>query len=371
MGNTTSISNLRKRLYGSELWADVMANMYFTEGGMMGEGTNQIVQVMNDLDKEKGDGKNIGLTARLTGNGIDGDAEMEGNEEAISGYSDSVLIDKKRFAVRLDGALDEQKAAYNMRADAKEKLSTRLQEFIEQNIFLKLGGITNTNLTDIAGTVVGTSATWSNTPNVVPAADEASGSGNRYLCANTGGLDALSALDLMTVDLIKRAKIKAMLANPKVQPLKIKGKNYWVMFVHPWVAYDLKNDPKYDAYAKDAEARGKDNPIFTGALLVIDGVIVKEHEYAPFLDVSTLSTDNWASGGTTAAPIDAFRSILCGKQAGAMMKAKYKNSWVEKEFDYDDKVGFCTGILGGIDKIFFNSKDYGVITVDTAATDLS
>ena len=186
MANTVSIDALRPELWGKEVWKNVMDNLYFTNAGLMGEGDNNIVQVMPDLQKQRGDTITVPLTAKLTGNGVTGDAELEGNEEAINAYSDSIAIDKKRFAVRLTGSLDEQKNVYNMRTDAKNKLSMRLQEFIEQQIFLKLGGVTNTYLTDVAGNTVGTDCTWSNEPNEVGNTDTNNGYGGMFAFTDKG-----------------------------------------------------------------------------------------------------------------------------------------------------------------------------------------
>lgn len=371
--NSQSIDALRKEAWRKELFADVIDELYFTENGMMGEDDNNIVQILPDLKKEKGDTITFGLTAKLTGDGVTGDSELEGNEEQISAYSESVLIDQNRFAVRLDGLLDERKNSYNMRVDAKEKLKIRLQEFIERQIFLKLGGVTNTSLTDVDGTTVGTRAAWSNTPDYIPNADEAAGYGNRYLCANyEAGTDALTAEHVLTPELISRAKVKARMANPKIRPLRINGKDYYVMFIHPWQAYDLKQNAKFHQAMRDAEVRGKDNPIFTGALAIWDGVILHEHEYVPFLDVSAFTAGSasfrGASGSDSA--VDVFRALLCGRQAAGFAECDNPNGWVEKTFDYDNQTGFATGLIGGIQKIMFNSKEYGAIAVDTAATSL-
>ncbi|MBI4396130.1 MAG: N4-gp56 family major capsid protein [Elusimicrobia bacterium] len=372
VGNTQSIDALRPEIWQKELYADVIANLYFTENGMMGEDDNNIIQIKPDLQKQKGDAITFGLTARLTGNGVSGDDELEGNEEKINAYSESISINQKRFAVRLEGKLDEQKNAYNMRTDAKSKLSDRVQEFVERQAFLKMAGVGNTSLTDVGGAVVGADCTWSNTPDVIPAADENTGYGNRYLCADyTSGTTSLAATDLITPALISRLKVKAQMANPKVRPLKIKGKNYYVLFVHPWQAFDLKRNPEFAQAMRDAEARGKDNPIFTGALGIWDGVILHEHEYVPFLDVSALTNDNFAgAGGGTACAVDAFRAILVGRQALGFAKCQNENGWVEETFDYKNKTGFATGLIGGIQKIMFNSKEYGTVVLDTSATAL-
>jgi N4-gp56 family major capsid protein len=369
--NTVSIDALRQELWAKQLFADVIDGLYFNESGLMGEGDNNIIQIATDLMKQPGDTYTVPLTAKLTGAGVNGDDELEGNEEAISSYSDSVLIDQKRFGVRLKGNTDERKVAYKMRVDAKDKLKIRLMEFLERQIFLKLGGVTNLTINDINGTVVAADAAWSNTPTFIPDVDENAGTGARYICANSGGTDSLAATDLMTPTLISKAKIKARLASPKLQPLRIDGRDHYVMWVHPWQAYDLKNNAQFAQAMREAEVRGKDNPIFTGALGVWDGVILYEHEYVPFLDVSVAGNSFRGAATGTDCAVDCFRALLCGRQALVWAKCENPNGeWVEETFDYKNKTGFATGMIGGIDKIMFNSKEYGVIAVDTAATAL-
>ncbi len=371
MAKTVSIDALRPQIWEKELYKDVMDNLFFAKSGLMGSGDNVIVQVKDDLMKSKGDTITIPLTANLSGDGITGDSELEGNEEAILAYSDDIAIDQIRNAVRLTGILDEQKNAYNMRTDAKNKLSIWMQEFIERQIFMKLAGVANTTLTDVTGTVVAGRAAWSNTGAQVPAADTAAGFGDRYLCADyTNGADSLATTDLLTPELISRAKVKAQTANPMIQPLKIDGVNHYVMFIHPWQAFDLKNNAVFTQAQREAGVRGSKNSIFTGALGVWDNVILYEHEYIPFLDISAVGNNFTAAGSGTDISADAFRSVLCGKQAIVFAKSKFGKGWVEKTFDYENMTGFATRLIGGIQKITFNSKDYGVIAVDTSATSL-
>ena len=369
MANTVSIDALRPELWQKELYQDVMDDNYFSK--FMGEGTNSIVQIKSQLKKSKGDTVTLPLTAKLSGNGITGDSELEGNEEAISAYSEAVTIDQIRNAVRLTGKLDEQKNVYDMRMDAKDKLGVWAKEFIERQIFLKLGSVTNTSLTDVNGTVVGTRAAWSNTPDYVPDADTAAGYGDRYLGADyASGATSLASTDLITPELIMRAKTKARLASPMVKPLRIEGKEYYVMFIHPWQAYDLKNNATYAQAQREAQVRGNSNPIFTGALGIWDGVVIHEHEYVPFLDVSVAGNSFRGSATGTNFAVDTCRAILCGQQAAAFVQTQDSFMMNEKTFDYGNKVGYATALIGGIQKVQFNSKDYGVVALDTAATSL-
>lgn len=371
MANTQSIAALRPEIWQKQLYKDVLDNLYFSQNGMMGKSDNSIVQVKDNLKKSNGDQLTIGLTTKLSGSGVSGDNELEGNEEAISSYSDAIAIDLKRFAVRLTGLLDEQKVAYDMRSDAKDKLMMRLVEFKERQIFLKLAGVGHASLTDVNGNTVSADYDWSNTGDQVPTSDTGAGYGDRYLCADyTNGADSLATTDLITPELISRAKVKAQLASPKVRPLRVNGKDHYVLFIHPWQAYDLRNNATFAQAQREAQIRGNDNPIFTGALGIWDSVIIHEHEYVPFLDIDAVGNNFTATGSGTDISADCFRALLCGRQAAAMLESKYNKGWVEKTFDYENKTGFATGFMGGIQKVTFNSKDYGVVAVDTAATSL-
>jgi len=373
MANTVSINALRPELWQKKLFKNVMDDNFFSR--FTGESENNIIQSLPDLKKSKGDTVTVPLTARLSGNGVIGDAEKEGQEEAINAYSDAVAINSWSTQVRLTGELDEQKNAYNMRNDAQNKLSIHLKEFVERQNFLKLAGVNNVLLTDVAGNVIGTNYDWSNTAAYVPDADTAAGYGDRYLGADyTSGATSLAATDLLTPELISRAKYKAMQkqANgmPKVNPLRIDGREHYVMFIHPWQAFDLKNNATYAQAQREAQLRGSNNPIFSGALGMWDGVILYEHEYVPFLDVSVAGHSFRGEAVGTNFAVDAFRAILCGQQAGIVAQTSKSMKMVEKLFNYDSQVGYSTTFMGGIQKTTFNSLDYGVVAVDTAATAL-
>ncbi len=374
--NTTSIDANRVELWRRELMKDVIDGLYFSQNEMMGEGDNNIVQVFNDLKKSPGDTITVPLTAKLSGAGVTGDAELEGNEEAISSYSDSILIDQVRNAVRLTGKLDSQKNSYDMYMDAKDKLSIWAQEYLERQIFMKLGGVSALTLTDTTGTVYSGSATWSNTANPIPTATEAGNTGvdytYRYINADAAaGLDGITATDILTTGIISKARMVAKLASPAVRPLRIGGQDFYVMFIHPKQAWDLKNASSsvWAQAQREAQVRGDKNPIFTGSLGVWDGVILFEHEYVPQL-TGDGSSVVFSTGNTTYAPngVVVYRSLLCGRQAvgAAFTSESFKMS--EETFDYGNKKGVATGIIGGVQKMNFNSKNYGVVTVDTGAT---
>lgn len=367
MANTQSIDALRREIWSKELLADAMDDLYFMRNGLMGEDANNIVQVKMDLMNEPGDTVTFGLTTKLAGDGVSGDSELEGNEEQLGSYNKSVSIDQIRNAVRLTGKLDKKKAAYDMLGDAKDKVKIWMTEFLERQIFLKLGGVGNTSLTDLTGQLVAGRATWSNTPDTIPDADVAAGTGNRFIGAAAAG--SLTTSNVFTAQLISRAKRKAQTANPRIQPLRVDGQNLYVMFIHPVQAYDLRHDAnsKWDQAQRDAAIRGEKNPIFTGAIGIYDGVLVFEHEYVPLLTTPGASNRNFSSAGSgTTYAARAARALLCGQQAALMAQASNPDALIVKSFDFDNKDAVAGSFIGGIQKSYFNSKEYGVIAVDTS-----
>lgn len=380
MANTVSTDALRPEIWAKDLVADASKNMFFfgkNDGmggpsgyGLMGPGSNYVIETRNDLKKEHGDVITIPFTANLTGAGVTGDSELEGQEEKITPYSDQVAISLQRHSVRTTGRLDDQKNCFSIRQDAKNKLAIWRAEFLEQQVFLKLGGVGNTLLTDVNGVNVGALAAWSNTPDGVADATTNAGVGERYLCADSAaGATSLAASDLITPQLISQLKTKARLASPKIRPLKINGTSYYVLFIHPNQAFDLKYNPTFAQAMREAEVRGKENPIFTGALGIWDKVIIWEHEMCPYLDISVAGNNFTASAaGTDYAAVDTYRAILCGCQAAVMAECAYDLKWVEETFNYKSQHGIATGFLGGIQKLQFNSQDYGVAYLDTASS---
>ena len=366
MANTVSIDALRQELWSKELLDDVQRDV---ENVMqfMGEGQNNVVNVSRDLKKSKGDTQTFGLVARLTGAGVTGDSELEGNEESMSSYSEQVLIDQIRNAVRLTGKLDAQKTVYNQIEAGRENLRMWMKEFICRQIFLKLGGVTNTTLVDTNGVVVGTRAAWSNTPDYIPDADEAAGVGNRYICAETTGTDAIAAADTMTLDLVTAAATKASLANPKIQKIQSGGDSFYVMYLHPLCARDIRKSSDWKSAQQYARERGDKNPIFRGALGYWSNVLLLENEFVPWLDVSVAGNSFRGAAVGTDCAVDTARNLLCGQSAVLMAEASNPDALVVETFDYKNKDGVAANFIGGIQKAMFNSLEYGVIAVDAAA----
>jgi N4-gp56 family major capsid protein len=242
-----------------------------------------------------------------------------------------------------------------------------MKEFIIRQFFLKLGGVTNTTCVDTNGVVYSANALWSNTPDFIPDADEAAGSGNRYLCAKSTGTDALGSGDTMTLDLVTKAYTAARLCSPAIQPLDIDGESVYVMFLHPLQARDIRLSSDWKTAQENAKQRSDKNPVFGAALGMWSNVLLIENEFVPWLDVSVAGNSFRGAASGTDCAVDAARALLCGRQAALLAECSNPDALTVKSFDYGNKEAVACSFIGGIHKPLFNSKEFGVIAVDTAA----
>lgn len=307
--------------WSRDAWVELPKLIYWNK--FMGRGLNNIIQVKDDLEGQPGDRITYSFVRKLAGAGVAGDGDLETSEEAIATYSDSVLIDQKRNAVRLKGRMSERRTAYNQRMIAKELLTTWLAETIDADIFAAIDLSPSTS-------VYGGSATSTATLNVG---------------------------DYLTTALITKAKTKAKKAAPKLWPVKIGSKEYYVLIMHPDQESDLKTfDAAWIQAQREAQTRGDDNPLFEGSVGIWDGVICHVHE-----DISTSTT---YGAGTN---LPGANAQFVARQAAAYAWGE-RPRWVEKEFDYGNKIGFAIGAIYGVKKAVFNTVDHASIRISTYRT---
>lgn len=352
IGNTVTVSALRRQLWAKSLFASVSKELYLekfidrvgvTEIGLRSETSPEgIVQEITDLAAQKGNQITFGLATNASGNGVDGDGELEGQEEQQSTYSQALTINQKRNAHRLTGEMDEKKAAYNMRKSARLSLKIWLAQIVQQDGFIKLTG-------DSAGAGQNNASLYNfaNTP-TAPSTNR-----RGYAGGQTAESD-LTTSHVFDTKVIVKARQLAQLASVKVRPIMVEGRKVYLMLLHPYQSADLKKDAVWNQAQRDAWYRGSKNPIFTGSLGVYDQVVLHEHE------------DMWidTDGGSASASIG--RAVLCGAQALILAYGR-PSKWVEKSFNYDNQWGIACGRIWGWVRPTFNSEDYGTITMSTAA----
>src|SRR5690242_17725471 len=89
----------------------------------MGTSSDSLIQIRTEVNKAAGDKITFGLRQQLAGGGVQGDATLEGNEEALQTYSQAVTIDQLRHAVRTGGKMSEQRVPFVIRDEARDGLA--------------------------------------------------------------------------------------------------------------------------------------------------------------------------------------------------------------------------------------------------------
>lgn len=312
--------------WADDIWLEIPETVFW--GPYIIADVNAIIHEKRELDGKQGEKITFVLARQLSGAGVSGDTTLEGAEEAMTFYSDDVTLNQYRNGVRLTGRLSEKRTAFNQRKVAKQLLKDWLADQIDDLIFSRL------STSPSAGRVVyGGDATSTAT-------------------IETG--------DTMTLALISKTKTLARKATPQIFPVRIEGGDYFLLVVAPDVLYDLKTfDPQWAQANREAQERGKQNPLFTGAEGMWDGVVIRSSNRV------ALAT-NWGAGGTLAGA----ENLFCGRQAGCFAWGE-KPSWVEQQYDYANKIGFAIGAMYDVTKSVFNSVDHGVVTVRTNRSNIS
>lgn len=305
------------KIWTKKVWHEGLKESFFDKFTAL-DGSN-VVHKNKDLTGVKGDAVTFGLMMNLSGGGVEGNrATLTGNEEALNIYDFTVQTQLVRNAVSRYEA-DDQKTQYDMLKEIKGALKQWLADWQDNKLIAKLS---------------------------------ASPTAGETLYASSAGTQAsITANDKLTTTLISRAKRKAQMHDPKVQPIKVDGMDKFIMLVSPWAARDLKDDAKWLAAQQNANVRGSKNPIFTGALGEYDGVILYEYERV-------------LNDKTGASSANVCHNLLLGKQAACFAVSRPAKH-IKQVDDYGNVEGNGIAFYGVIEKSKFNSKDYGVINVMT------
>jgi N4-gp56 family major capsid protein len=351
MALTLTASGLNVQKWDNDFFTEYVSESRFKP--YMGTNEANMIQLKEDFSKGKGDNITFALVNRLTGAGITGSGELEGNEEALDSRSFRLYVDKIRNGVRIP-EMEEFRSAIDLRNAARSTLKTWISEATRDAIIAALGSIN--------GVAYGAASeaqkdAWlvDNADRVLFGAAKANNAANDHSAALLT-VDATN--DTLTPGALSLMKRIAKTANPKIRPINVKGDESWyVVWANPWAFRDLQNNATMTQANRDAMERGRDNPLFTGGDLLWDGLIIKEVE-----DIPSLGTVGASSAAV--APV-----YLTGAQALGIGWARRTTSKT-KTFDYDDKFGVAIEEIRGIAKLTFGSgasdtadqKDNGVVT---------
>lgn len=289
-----------------ELWAKLTLRDQLRGGFWAkfagGEGSRSPIIRATDLLNSPGDVIHIQITDPLAGAGVAGDTTaLEGSEENLTTSSMKVIPLLYRHGVRMYRRA-VKKSIIDLRMEAKMRLAEWGEEKMDDVRFANFVSSATMN-----GDLY--------TPNTFT---EDIGVGGV-----PGDVDADDDLDVL---LIQRAKVT--MYNNRALPLRASdGNEFFGLVAHPNSLFNLKRDSEYVSWVKDAHVRGEGNPFFQGAIAMIDGVLIFQHNNVP-----TASDGN--------GPIAVSRNLLFG--AEAFVEGLDEGvSWAEDTFDYGNEIGFA------------------------------
>ena len=360
MANTTAAEGLTVQQWDDKYFREYLGNHPFK--GYMGTGTSSVIQVKEDLSKDKGDSVTYALVNKLTGAPNDGTTKLEGNEESLGSRSHKLEVGLRRNAVSVL-EYEEQISAIDLRNAAKDQLMDWSMEEDTDRVMDQLyakNGVLYANATEAQ------KDTW-----LTDNADRVlfgDAKGNMVAGDHSGSLANITAADgKLTPDSLSLMKRIALSADPKLRPIRTEkdNKRWFVVFVHPLAFRDLKDNPTIRQAQREVSVATQNNKLFQGGDLIWDGMIIHEVD-----DMPTLS-------GVGASSIDIGGAFLCGAQAFGLAIAKRWQSREKNESDYGNEKGCGIICIDGLEKLTFgtgsadtaNPKDHGVVTGYFAAVE--
>lgn len=342
---------------------DVDTKSYFGRK-YIGTGMNNIIERKLDLEDDAGDEIRFDLSMRLRGEMTYGDDIVEGKEDQLSFYQDTVKIDQARKGASAGGRMTRKRTLHDYRKLARELTGIYIAEWQDDGFFVYLSGASGTGAAAPINEDNKFTNAFAGNPIQAPDADHII-----YAGAATSKA-TVAATDKMTVNLIERVAVKARMmnsVNPDVvamTPVNIEGGNYFILLMSPFNEFDLRTETgeagwiRYQQAA--AAAEGRNNPLFKGNVGMIANTVLHSHE-------RVRRFSDYGAGSNVAAS----RSLFLGRQAGVVAYGAAGNgsrmTWVEKMTDADNQVAIYCGVIMGMKKTRFNNRDFGVISIDAAA----
>lgn len=401
--NFGKLTDEQKTVWSREIWKTARQNSFAMN--LSGSGMNSAVQRITELtETEKGKSAVLTLVPDLEGDGVVGDFELWDNEEEAKAKDQKIFIDQLRNANRLKGRMANQESVVNFRETSRDLLSYWMADRIDQTFFLTASGWDPRMKTNgaIRTGFSHDGTTWSRTaaaghalvdleffsdPDGSDADRVKAPSANRYFRWDGTSGDLKSGDDntnVVAADTPSYAMLVELKAFAKDRRLRTirggQGTELYHVFMHPKALGKLKLDSDFLANLRNAGQRGSSNPLFSGAIVTVDGIVIHENTHV----INTLG----ATAGTSTnvgdpgykwgpnADVDGCRILMMGAQAIGLVDLGAP-SFEEDSWDYENQNAIAIGKIFGLLKpqwfspmdnsdIATEKEDFGIVAVDVA-----
>jgi len=337
--------------WSTSLAVEAQVKQYFSK--FMSAGDDGLVKIQKELEKKSGETITVGLRMKLAGDGVEGDNPIEGTtaEEALSFFNDTLKINQRRKGTKSKGRMSEQRVPYNMRKEGRDALSTWFAEDYDQQLFMYLSGARGID------TSFHVPIGWTGRAgNALSAPD----SDHIVYGGDATASTDMDSSDLMELSLVDRLVAKVETMDPQMLPFMIDGEAKFVLLMHIFQAFAMrKATSNNDWIDLHKNTDGKESLIYKNALGEFNGVVLHKHR-----NVIRFSTYG------SSANLTAARALFLGAQAamiawGGNGTGLGRYTWNEESDDRGNALAITAGSIYGVKKSTYNSKDFGVIAVDT------
>lgn len=358
MSNTTTAAANIVTIYDSKLFREYVRGNGFA--GYIGTSSESPIVI-----KEEGGSKIISIpfVTKLKGAGVTGSETLRGNGEAIGNFAHTLTPTYHRHSVEFDKE-ELDKPAFDMRTEAKPLLMNWGMELIRDRIIQAFASVSDgTTSADFGDASEGLKDTWAanNSDRIIFGADIANFSGD--VSVDLAKVD--SAADTLTKTLIGKAKRQAQNTEQKIRPFKVKDTVYdmYVMFVGSRAYRDLYNSALVQSDLQNAMQRAESNPLFMPGDLMFDNVLIRE-----IPEITTDLTQSAALVSAGAAGIPVEPCFLVGAQALGYAISSRPRTIEDNLYDFQFQPAVAVEMKHDIDKLMYNDKQHGMVTVFVSGT---
>lgn len=353
--------------YAGLLAMDASQKAYFSSK-FVGKGSTAEtpLQRLTHLETDAGESITYDLLAELKMAPVEGEDNLEGNEEALRHYTDTIYIDQARNGVNAGGKMTRKRPLSNLREQARLQQSKYWARVTDELCFMYLSGSRGINESFVFP--LGYTGRANN-------AFVSPDTNHRIFGGAATAYNNIASTDKFDLGVIDKAKTRADVQGggatgiPVLQPCKMDGNEAFVLVMHTYQEDDLRKNAGtgnwLDITKALATSEGARSPLRTGALGLYRGVVLHSHR-------NVIRFNDAGAGGN----VEAARGLFMGAQAGIIAYGSPGTGmpfdWHEETRDNGDKVVISTSAIFGVKKTTFTTdeqgaQDFGVIALDTAA----
>ena len=310
------------------------------------------------------------LLYNLQGDGVAGDSNLQGSEEDMQLFRQTITINQLRNGVKSDGRMTNQRTFINFQKEARavlQKWGADTTDFWSAN---QMAGNTAVSSNNKAGMQTPTAPT--------------SAAANMRIIYGGGSFtteDSLStshtATQFFTLTMLDEAVAIAETSRPQIVPAKTSRGMKYIAILHPFQILDLRTfaggppgstsiqpSPTWYDYNRaqvQGGATGSKDLIgdpAVGALGEYNNVLIFSDSRIP-LAPSTTRVRRAVFFGAQAA------SLAFGADSGGAENLRFRMD--QQEEDYKNRLGIGIRVMGGLKKNVYNSIDLGVIVLSSFA----